>query len=95
MDFLKIRKQIHETGFDEFYQAGTVNKFHKLNIVGVSKALNKQFWICVDGGFTVKDTFFIAFRPLDNTKAGTERIYCNTQAGIVAELKKISEQIRR
>lgn len=94
MDFLKIRKKIHETGFDEFYQAGTPNKFSKMNVVAISKNLNKQFWICVEGGYTVKDTFFIAFRPLDNTKAKTERIYCDNQASVVSELAKISEQIK-
>ena len=94
MNFLKIREQIHKTGFDEFYQAGTPNKFSKMNVVAISKALNKQFWICVGGGYRVKDTFFIAFRPLDNTKATTKRIYCDNQASVVSELVKISEQIK-
>lgn len=94
MDFLKIRKQIHKTGFDEFYQAGTPNKFSKMNVVAESKKLNKQFWICIEGGYMVKDTFYIAFRPLDNTKAMTERIYCKNQTDVISELSKISEQIK-
>lgn len=94
MEFLKIKKQIYETGFDEFHQAGSPNKFGKMNVVAESKKLNKQFWICVQGGYTVKDTFYIAFRPLDNTKAKTERIYCKNQTEVVNELKKIAEQIK-
>ena len=31
--YLKIRKAVYEAGFDEFYQAGSVNRFHKMNIV--------------------------------------------------------------
>lgn len=94
MEFLKIKKQIYETGFDEFYQAGSPNKFGKMNVVAESKKLNKQFWICVEGGYMVKDTFYIAFRPLDNTKAKTERIYCKNQTEVVNELKRIAEQIK-
>lgn len=51
MKFLRIFKKIHEVGFDEFHQAGYPSIFSKMNIVAESKVLNKQFWICVDGGF--------------------------------------------
>ena len=27
--YLKIRKALHEAGFDEFHQAGSVSRFHK------------------------------------------------------------------
>ena len=37
--YLKIRKAIHEAGFDEFCQAGSVNRFHKMNIVAESAIL--------------------------------------------------------
>ena len=93
MEFLRIKEQIHKTGFDEFYQVGMPNKFSKMNVVAESKKLNKQFWICVEGGYMVKDTFFIAFRPLNNTNAKTERIYCKNQTEVVTELKKIAVQI--
>lgn len=93
MDFLKIRKQIYATGFDEFHQAGSPSIFHKMNVVAESRVLNKQYWICVDGGYGVKDSFYIAFRPLDDTSAHTERIYCKNQTEVVNELKKIALQI--
>ena len=31
--YLKIRKAIHEAGFDDFCQAGSISRFHKMNIV--------------------------------------------------------------
>ena len=48
--YLKIRKAIHEAGFDDFCQAGSINRFRKMNIVAESAALGKRFWFCVDGG---------------------------------------------
>lgn len=41
--YLKIRKALHEAGFDDFYQAGSVSRFHKMNIVADSAILGKRF----------------------------------------------------
>lgn len=45
MKYLGIKKKIHGIGFDDFYQAGYPNKFHPMNLVAISRVLNKQFWI--------------------------------------------------
>lgn len=37
MEFSKIENALWKVGFDDFYQAGSVNKFHKMNIVAKSK----------------------------------------------------------
>lgn len=94
MKYLRIFKKIHETGFDEFYQAGYPDIFNKMNIVAVSKVLNKQFWICISGGFRGKDLYYIASRPLDNTNAECVRDYCENQSEIVEKLEEIRIQIR-
>lgn len=95
MDFLKIRKQIYETGFDDFYQAGFPNRFSKMNVVAISRQLNKQFWICVDGGYHIKDSYYIAYRPLDDTAASLKRVNCKNQKEVVDELKKIADEIMK
>lgn len=41
--YLKIRKAIYETGFDDFCQAGGISRFHKMNIVAESAALDTRF----------------------------------------------------
>lgn len=94
MEFSKIKNELPKVGFDNFYQAGTVNKFHKMNIVATCKKLNMQYWICVDGGYYCKDEFRISYRPLDDIMAESKEIECKNQSEVVAELKKISEQIK-
>lgn len=94
MEFSKIKNELWEVGFDDFYQAGSTSKFHKMNIVAISKKLNMQYWICVDGGYCCKDEFYISYRPLDDIRAKSERIECKNQSEVVAELRKISEQIK-
>ena len=75
--YLKIRKAIHEAGFDDFCQAGSISRFHKMNIVAESAALGKRFWFCVDGGYGVKD----------------ECVNCATQEEMVARIYEIRNQI--
>lgn len=94
MEFSKIKSELPKVGFDDFYQAGSISKFHKMNIVATSKKLNMQYWIYVDGGYSCPDEFYISYRPIDDINAKNERIYCKNQTEIVAELRKISEQIK-
>lgn len=94
MEFSKIKNELPKVGFDDFYQAGSINKFHKMNVVAISKKLNIQYWICIDGGYYCKNEFYISYRQLDNIRAKSERIECKNQSEIVAELRKISEQIK-
>ncbi len=90
--YLKIRKAIHEAGFDDFCQAGSVNRFHKMNIVAESVALDKRFWFCVTGGYSVKDELYIASRDLSTGKEN-ERIHCKTQEEMADRIKDIGAQI--
>lgn len=90
--YLKIRKAIHEAGFDEFCQAGGVNRFHKMNIVAECAALGRRFWFCVTGGYNVKDELYIASRDL-NTGKEDERVYCRTQEEMADKIKDIRDQI--
>ncbi len=90
--YLKIRKAIHEAGFDDFYQAGSVSRFHKMNIVAESAALGKRFWFCVTGGYSVKDELYIASRDL-NTGEADERVCCRTQEEMADRIKDIRDQI--
>lgn len=92
--YLKIRKAIHEAGFDEFYQAGNVNHFSKMNIVAESAVLNIRFWICIDGGYGVKDKFYIARRNL-SADDPAERTYYNNQEELAAALSEIGDEIRQ
>lgn len=41
--YLKIRKALYEAGFDEFHQAGSVSRFHKMNIVADSASSERGF----------------------------------------------------
>lgn len=64
-----------------------------MNIVAESRALNLQFWICVDGGYGVSETYHISERPLDNYNAPTKRSNFRTQAEVVAGLEQIRLRI--
>lgn len=87
--FKKIIDQVRKTGFDEFYQAGTVNKFHELNLICRSRKLNKQYWICKSFG-----EFHITYRnELDNIKVKQHRIDCKNQTEIVNFLKNVASEI--
>ncbi len=90
--YLKIRKAIHEAGFDEFCQAGSVNRFHKMNIVAESAVLGKRFWFCVDGGYNVTDELHITIRDL-NTNAPDERVSCKTQEDMADWIRGSRRQI--
>jgi len=84
--FAGIRQKIYQVGFDDFHQAGTISRFHPMNIVAESRILNLQFWICADGGYGVPETYHISERPLDNCNASTERTDFKTQAELIAAL---------
>lgn len=90
--YLKIRKAVFETGFDSFYQAGSINAFHKMNIVAESAVLDKRFWICIDGGYRCKDTFYIASRRISTGKSD-DIIRCTSQNMIVEQLHLIRDMI--
>lgn len=90
--YLKIRKAVHEAGFDDFCQAGSVNQFHKMNIVAESAILGKRFWFCVDGGYSVKDELHITIRDL-KANGPDERIYCKTQEEMADKIRDIRDQI--
>lgn len=91
--YLKIRKALHEAGFDDFYQAGSVNRFHKMNIVCECWALASRFWICADGGYGAKDEYFIVRRRLP-VNGPDERTYYNSQEEMAAAIGDIGKQIR-
>jgi len=95
MGYTKINRKLFDVGFDEFYQAGSPSKFHPMNIVARSESTNKQYWICVDGGYQCKEVFYVAFRDLDNTRSKTERIYCKNQSEVVEQLSLIQEEIKQ
>jgi len=90
--YLKIRKAVHEAGFDDFSQAGTVSRFHKMNIVADSASLGKRFWFCISGGYNVRDEFYIVTRDLASGKED-ERVYCKNQAEMADKIRDIGNQI--
>ena len=71
--YLKIRKALHEAGFDEFHRAGSVSQFHKMYVVVESAVLGMRYWFCVDGGYTVKDEFFIIRKSWPGTVPSSGR----------------------
>lgn len=94
MAYQKIKKKLYEVGFDEFYQAGTTSIFHPMNIVATSKITNRQYWICVDGGYRCPESFHIAYRELNNVRAESTRIYCKNQTEMVEKLSDIQQDIK-
>lgn len=93
MRFAGIRQKIFQVGFDDFYQAGSTSRFHPMNIVAESRILNLQFWVCVEGGYGVSETYHISERPLDNYHAPTQRINFKTQVEVIAGLEQIRQRI--
>ena len=93
MRFPGIKQKLYQVGFDDFYQAGSISRFHPMNIVAESRVLNLQFWVCADGGYGVSETYYIAERPLDNCNAPTKRTNCKTQAEMIAALEQIRLKI--
>lgn len=91
--YLKIRKAIYETGFDDFCQAGSISRFHKMNIVAESAALDTRFWICIDGGYRCADSFHITSRRISTGKSD-DMIRCASQQEIIAQLHVIRDRIQ-
>ncbi len=91
--YLKIRKALHEAGFDEFYQAGGTNRFHKMFIVCQSNILGKIFWIGISGGYGVKDELYIASQDIART-GPEERTTYKTQEEMASAIQDIGKQIR-
>lgn len=90
--YLKIRKAIHAAGFDEFSQLGGVNQFHKMNIVAESTVLNMRFWICIVGGYGVKDEFYISRRKL-SADDPTKRTNYKNQEEMAVAINEIGDEI--
>ena len=91
--YLKIRKALHEAGFDDFHQAGSVSRFHKMNVVAESKVLGLRFWFCIDGGYNVQDEYHITTRKL-GTDGPDERISCKNQEEMADRIREIQGQIK-
>lgn len=91
--FLKIRKAIHGAGFDNFYQAGSVSRFHKMNIVCESWALASRFWICIDGGYGAKNEFSIVRRRFPEN-GPDERTSYISESEMAAAIEEIGNEIR-
>lgn len=91
--YKKIIKALHEAGFDDFYQAGSVSLFHKMNIVCESWALAERIWVCIDGGYGEKDKFFIAKRKLPMSGPDI-RTYYGSQEEMAAAIQEIGNKIR-
>lgn len=90
--YLKIRKALHKAGFDDFYQAGSVSRFHKLNIVAKSAVLEQMFWFCISGGYEVADEYYIITHKL-GTSGPDERTYCKNQQEMVDQINIIRHKI--
>ena len=93
MRFLGIRKKIYAVGFDDFCQAGSISIFHPMNIVCTRHVLNLQFWVCVDGGYRTRETYYISSRKLDDIRAPTEYTQFRTQTELIAGLEDIRQRI--
>lgn len=90
--YLKIRKALHEAGFDDFAQAGSVSRFSKMNVVAESAVLGMRFWICIDGGYGAKDRLYINSRVL--SKGGSdERTYYCSQEEMASAINNIGKRI--
>lgn len=92
--YLKIRKAIYEAGFDEFYQSGSTNRFHKINIVAESAILGLRFWFHIDGGYEMADEIFITTRKIGADEPD-ERIYCKNQQEMVDHINTIRQNIEK
>ena len=93
MRFSEIKQNLYQIGFDDFCQAGSVSKFHPMNIVAECRVLNLQFWVCADGGYGVLETYHISERPLNNYMAPAKRTNFRTQAEVVTALEGIRLRI--
>ena len=92
--YLKIRKALHEAGFDEFHQAGSVSRFHKMNIVADSAILVKRFWFHIEGGYNVKDELYITSRDLaSKDPCAITRTYCGSQQEMADQINAIRQKI--
>ena len=91
--YLKIRRAVCEAGFDDFCQAGSISRFHRMNIVADSAALDTRFWICIDGGYRCDDSFYIASRRI-STGESDDIIHCTSQQEIVEQLRAIRDRIQ-
>lgn len=90
--FLAVKAAVIRSGFDEYYQAGWPNKFHRMNIVATSKVLNLQYWIFITGGYGPEE-HYIAYRSLDNIMAPSKRIKCKNQKEMCSVLDTIKVEI--
>lgn len=90
--YLKIRKALHEAGFDDFYQAGSVSRFHKMNIVAESAALGLMFWFRISGGYDETDEYYIITRKL-GTRGPDEHTYCKNQQEMADQINAIRQKI--
>lgn len=88
-----IRQALLGAGFDDLCQAGSVSRFHKMNIVADSAALGLRFWFCVCGGYHVPDELYMSTRRL-GSDGPDERVYFNNQREMAAQIEVIRQKIK-
>lgn len=89
--FKKIINKVETIGFDDYHQAGTSNKYHELNLVCTSEALDRVYWVSKSfGEFTVSYRQGISdYKQQKQTK----RVVCRNQTEVVKELQKVKDEI--
>lgn len=72
--YKKIINKLRELGFD-FHQAGTISKYHELNLVIENMSQDRQYWIVKSFG-----EFYISYRNgIHDIKAKQYRFECKSQ----------------
>ena len=90
--YQKIKLALLGAGFDNLCQAGSVSRFHKMNIVADSAALGLRFWFCVCGGYRVPDELYMTTRRL-GVAGSDERTYFKSQQEMVDQIETIRQTI--
>ena len=73
--YKKIINKLRELGFNDFHQAGTINKYHELNLIIENRNQDRQYWITKSFG-----KFNVIYRDgIHNIKATNNRFECKSQ----------------
>jgi len=87
--FKKIINKVKELGFNDFYQAGSVSKFHELNLIIDNESQNRKYWLTKSFG-----EFIVIYREgINDIKAVNHRYNCKNQKEVCEKFSELILQI--
>lgn len=83
--YKKIIDCVRNLGFNNFYQAGSINQFHELNLIVDNEKQDRKYWLSKSFG-----KFDVTYRQgINDIKAKGHRFDCKSQKELCEKFSEL------